>query len=289
MKKRIAPWLFVGPALTAYIFIVIAPIISSFYYSLFNWNGIGTMKFIGMGNFAKQLSDSTFHTVIGNNLIYAGINTVMQIILGIFLAILLMHMTAGKNVVKTLYFTPCIVSSIAVCQVFEKLLSKEPVGVINAILSSAGMESLQRAFIADPKLSLYVVAFVEFYKWSALYMIIFYSAFISISEDVIEAAIIDGANGFQQYLYIRLPLISNIIFVALVMIVSGTLKGFDVSYILTGGGPGYSSELVATYMYKQLFTQMNYGYGSSIAIFLVVECVVVVGLMKMITPRETNY
>lgn len=289
MKKRMVPWLFVGPALIAYILIVIVPIISSFYYSLFDWNGIGTMKFKGLGNFTKQISDTTFHAVIKNNLIYAGINTVMQIVLGIILAILLLHLTKGVNVVKTLYFTPCIVSSIAICQVFEKLLSKEPMGVINAVLGGLGLESLQRAFTADPKLALYVVAFVEFYKWSALYMIIFYSAFISISDDIIEAAIIDGANDFQVYRYIRIPLIRNIIFVALVMIVSGTLKGFDVSYILTSGGPGYASELVATYMYKLLFTQMNYGYGSSIAIFLVVECVVVVCLLKAITPKDSDY
>ncbi|MDD2958933.1 MAG: sugar ABC transporter permease [Lachnospiraceae bacterium] len=288
MKKKVTPWLFVGPALIAYLLIVIIPIISSFYYSLFDWNGIGNMKFIGLGNFVKQLHDSTFHTIIKNNLVYAGINTVMQILLGILLAILLMHLTKGKNLVKTLYFTPCIVSSIAICQVFEKLLSKEPMGVINAVLGGLGLESMQRAFTADPKLSLYVVAFVEFYKWSALYMIIFYSAFISISEDIVEAAVIDGASGLQQYLYIRIPLIRNIIFVALVMVVSGTLKGFDVSYILTSGGPGYSSELVATYMYKQLFTQMNFGYGSSLAIFLVVECVVVVSLLKAITPRDAE-
>lgn len=289
MKKKVEPWLFVGPALIAYIAIVFVPIISSLYYSLFDWNGIGAMKFAGLGNFAKQLSDSTFHLIINNNLIYAGINTVMQIVLGLLLAILLMQIKKGTNLIKTLYFTPCIVSSIAICQVFEKLLSKEPMGVINAVLGALGMEGAQRAFAADPKLALYVVAFVEFYKWSALYMIIFYSAFISISDDIVEAAIIDGATRVQEYLHIRIPLIRNIIFVALVMIVSGTLKGFDVSYILTAGGPGYNSELVATYMYKQLFTQMNYGYGSSLAIFLVVECVVVVGLLGVIFPQKSDY
>lgn len=290
MKKKynIEPWLFVSPAFIVYALIVIIPIVWSTYYSLFDWTGIGRMKFVGLKNFQKQFTDTTFHSVILNNFAYTFINTIMQIVIGILLAILIMNIAKGKDLIKTLYFTPCIVSSIAICQVFEKLFSKEPLGVVNALLSGLGAESWQRAFTADPKLSLLVVSFVEFYKWSALYMIIYYSAFISISEDIIEASVIDGARGWQQYAYIRMPLIKNIVFITLVMIVNGTLKGFDVPYILTNGGPGYSSELVATYMYKQLFTQMNYGYGSSLAMFLVVECLIAVGIIGLLSPKESD-
>jgi raffinose/stachyose/melibiose transport system permease protein len=127
---------------------------------------------------------------------------------------------------------------------------------------------------------------VDAYKFCAIYMVIYYAAFIAIDEEVLNAAELDGCNWWQQYVYIKFPLIKAVIAVTIVMLVSGTLKGFDVSFILTNGGPGASSELVSTYLYKMIFGSSNFGYGSAISIGLVVECLVIIVILRRLLQRD---
>jgi raffinose/stachyose/melibiose transport system permease protein len=284
-KRRIEPWLFVLPALLVFVFTVIIPIIWSFSYSLYEWNGIGDKRFIGIDNYIRMFKDNVFQTAFKNNLIFTGLGTVVQIVVGMSMAIILTSITKLRNFIKVIYFIPCVISSMAICQIFSKMLSINPEGVINAFLGVAGLESLRAAFLSDPKLTLIIVTLVDAYKFCAIYMVIYYAAFLAISNDIIEAAVIDGCNWWQQYIYMRFPLIKGIFFITVVMLVSGTLKGFDVPYILTNGGPGASSELVSTYMYKVAFNSVNYGYGSAISVFLVIECLLIVTLIRKLTSK----
>jgi raffinose/stachyose/melibiose transport system permease protein len=289
IRRIIEPWLFVLPALVVYIFTVIIPIFWSFTFSLYEWNGIGDMKFVGIDNYMRMFRDNVFLTAFKNNLIFTGLGTVVQIVIGMIMAILLLSIRWFQNLIKVVYFIPCVISSMAICQIFSKMLSVNPEGVVNALLGAVGLDSLKAAFLSDPDLTLIIVTLVDAYKFCAIYMVIYYAAFISISKDIIEASIIDGCNGWKQYRYIRFPLIRGIVFITVVMLVSGTLKGFDVSYILTNGGPGASSELVSTYMYKVTFNSVNYGYGSAMAVFMVVECLLVVSLLrKLIAQADTE-
>ena len=218
-----------------------------------------------------------------NNLIFMAISTVFQLFMGLLLATILTSITKGNNILRVAYFIPCIISSMAICQIFVKLLSVQPEGVLAALMKAMGMAPV--AVLSDPKLALLVVSIIDGYKFCGIYMVIFYSAFLSVDQEVIEAAYIDGCSWWQSYCYIKLPMIKNIFFVVLVLLVNGTLKGFDISYILTSGGPGTSSELVATYLYKTAFSSMKYGYGSTIAVFLVVECLLAVGIVRFIASR----
>ena len=113
-----------------------------------------------------------------------------------------------------------------------------------------------------------------------LYVVILYSALISISSDVIESAMIDGATGWTMFCKIKLPLISNVFVATLVMVVNGSLKAFDLVYITTNGGPGNSSELTATYMYRMAFTATKYGYGSAIAVFMAIQSILIVFVIR---------
>jgi raffinose/stachyose/melibiose transport system permease protein len=284
-NKKFEPWLFVFPALLVFVFTVIVPIIWSFSYSLYEWNGIGAKKFIGIGNYTQMVKDPVFLTAFKNNLIFTGLGTATQIIVGMTMAIILTSITRLRNFIKVIYFIPCVISSMAICQIFSKMLSINPEGVINSFLGAVGLESLQAAFLSDPKLTLIIVTLVDAYKFCAIYMVIYYAAFIAISNEIIEASVIDGCSWWQQYVYMRFPLIKGIFFITMVMLVSGTLKGFDVPYILTNGGPGATSELVSTYMYKAAFNSINYGYGSAIAVFLVVECLLIVTLIRKLTSK----
>lgn len=280
-NKKIEPWIFILPALIVFVFAVILPIIWSLSYSFYQWNGIGEMKFIGLENYVRMfIKDPVFWTVFKNNLFFMIVGTVVQLVVGLVLAIILMSVTKFRTTIKIMYFVPCVIASMAISQIFTKLLSINPEGVINHLLGVIGLEHFKAAFLSNPDLTLLIVTLVDAYKFSGIYMIIYFTAFLAIPEDIIEASIIDGCNWWQQYIYIRLPLIKNIILVTVVMLISGTLKGFDIPYILTNGGPGVSSELISTYMYKTAFNSIDYGYGSALAVFLVIVCVITLSLLS---------
>lgn len=279
--------IFILPALLLYIFIVIVPIVRSIFFSFYDWNGVTEMKFIGLNNYKKMLfGDKTFWLTVKNNLVYVGINVVIQLGLGMLIALLLEKLTRGKNLFKTLYFTPAVISSVAICQVFGKALSVQPMGFINKLFETAGLDFLVKPWASDISGALISVSAIEAYRYVGLYMIILYSALMSIPKDLIEAAVIDGAKGFKLFFMVKFPMIKGVFGVAFVMIVNGTMKGFDIPYILTKGGPANQSELVATYMYKNAFNAGKFGYGSAIAVFIALECLVIFLFLKNVYLKE---
>lgn len=281
--------LFILPALVVYIFIVIFPIVRSVIYSFYDWNGVTEMKFAGLNNYKKMLfGDSTFWIAVKNNIVYMLINVVIQLGLGMSVALLLEKITRGKNIFKTLYFAPAVISSVAVCQVFGKALSVQPMGFINQFLHAVGLEALAKPWVSEINGALPSVAAIEAYRYVGLYMIIMYSALMSINDDLIEAAVIDGAKGFKLFFRVKFPLIKGVFGVAFVMIVNGTMKGFDIPYILTKGGPANRSELVATYMYKNAFNAGKFGYGSAIAVFIAIECLTIFLFLKNAYLKEED-
>lgn len=288
MKPRTKwePWAFSAPALIVYTAMAILPVAWSLVYSAFDWNGIGGMKFVGLDNYLRMFRDKVLATAIINNLFFMAVGTVFQVFSGLIMAIILSNISKGSNMMRVIYFIPCIISSMAICKIFEKLLSVQPQGVVAAVMQAVGMEPM--ALLSEPKWALLVVTLVDGYKFCGLYMVIFYSAFMALSQDVVEAAYIDGCTWGQQYRYIKLPMIKNIFFVVLVIVVNGTLKGFDVSYILTSGGPGSASELVATYMYKTAFNSTQFGYGSALSVFLLIESLMAVGIVRFFQARAAR-
>lgn len=285
-RNKWEPWLFSAPALIVYVCIVLVPVVWSIVYSVFDWNGISAMKFVGLQNYSRMFGDEVFKTSFFNNLFFMAVGTIYQVFTGLIMAIILTNITKGNNILRVIYFIPCIISSMAICKIFEKLLSVEPQGVLAAIMEGMGMEPI--ALLSEPKWALLVVTLVDGYKFCGLYMVVFYSAFMAISNDVVEAAYIDGCTWGQQYRYIKLPMIKNIFFVVLVIVINGTLKSFDVSYILTNGGPGSASELVATYTYKTAFSSTQFGYGSALSVFLLVESLVAVGIIRIFQQRAAK-
>lgn len=252
-------------------------------FSLFSWDGITDMEFVGLKNFGKMLSDdSKFWQSFTNNLIYVGINGFVQPVFGLLIAILLTNFTKGREIFKTLYFTPAVLSSIAISQLFARILSVEPLGLLNYLLVSVGLEQYSIAWTSSPKHALLIVSLIEGYRFIGLYMIILYSALISIPHDIIEAARIDGAHGIKLFRMIKFPMIRNVFGVTIIMVVNGTMKGFDIPYILTNGGPAGKTELIATYMYKTAFLSARFGYGSAMAVFLAIECFILVSMIRKV-------
>ena len=277
-KKLIS--LYLIPALVVYVGMVFVPIIWSAYYSLFKWNGVTAKKYVGLDNFINLFQDRYFIEAWVHGLVYSAIVIVGQLLFALLIAVLLTKLTRGKELLKTIYFAPAILSAVALGQVFSKFLQCNPDGIINALLRMIGLDALAQPWLGQASTSLVTVALIECYKYMGLYVVILYSALISRSSDVIESAMIDGATGWTMFCKIKLPLISNVFVATLVMVVNGSLKAFDLVYITTNGGPGNSSELTATYMYRMAFTATKYGYGSAIAVFMAIQSILIVFVIR---------
>ena len=247
--KKSVIFMFLFPAFLIYTAFVIVSIVWAGYYSFFDWSGVGEKVFVGFKNYAELLTQDT--------------------------AILLSRIKKGRVALQTLYYIPVVISSVAICQIFTKLFSVTPIGIINQILSFVNPSFKFMEWISNPQISLYVTAFVEAYKYLGLYMVIFYAALIGVPDELGEAALIDGAAVWQEYLYVKIPYIKPVIIANCLLVLNGSLRSFEFSYLLTHGGPGNASELMTTYMYKQAFSSMKYGYGSSVAIMIVIICMVV--------------
>jgi raffinose/stachyose/melibiose transport system permease protein len=277
-----AGWAFVLPALIVFTGIVMIPIAWSLSLSLGNWNGLSKWKFTGLENYARMFQDTVFRQAFLNSLYFAFVGSIAQLILGMAMAIAIASAKWFRNAIRVVYFIPAVISSVAISQIFVQLLSANPEGFINGSLRALGLEQYTQAWLSNTNLTLAIVTLVDAYKFCAIYMAIFYSALISLDKDVLAAAEIDGAGWWQQLFLVKFPLIWATIAASVVLVVSGTLRGFDVSFVMTNGGPGTSSELVSTYMYKTLFNRSNFGYGSAIAVFLAVECLIVVAIIRKI-------
>ena len=275
-----AGWLFVLPALVVFTAIVIIPIGWSLSLSLGSWNGLSKWKFTGIENYVRMLQDTVFRQAFFNSLIFALVGSLAQLVMGMAMAVAIASAKWFRNAIRVAYFIPAVISSVAVSQIFVQLLSANPEGFLNGTLRAIGLEQYTQPFLSNTNLTLIIVTLVDAYKFCAIYMAIFYSALISLDRDVVSAAEIDGASWWEILFLIKFPLIWATIAASVVLVVSGTLRGFDVSFVMTNGGPGTSSELVSTYMYKTLFNRSNFGYGSAIAVFLVVECLLVVAIIR---------
>ena len=275
-RNKIQPLPFVLPALFVYILTVIIPILWSMGYSLFSWNGIGDMKFIGLENYVRMFQDETFREAVVNNLKFVVLGSLFQLCAGLILAICLHIFPKVEIFCGYLFYS-----------MYHFIYGDLPDFFQNAFCPAPGPGLLCDGKTGEwnlslcwqiPHTALITITLIDGYKYMWSVHDHFYSAFVSISKDVIEASTMDGCNVFQQYRYIKLPLVKNIFSIVIVMLVNGCLKTFDVFYILDN--KSRSTEMVATYMYKTAFNSADFGYGSTLSVFLVIECLVAVGIIQ---------
>ena len=283
-KKAIA--VFLLPAFIVYSVIVMVPILVSIYYSCLDWNGIGKKSFVGFNNYIKLFGDSVFRQAFGNNIIYILIVMVFQLGFGFSIAVLLTYLKKGRGFIQTVYYIPSVITVIAISQLFTGFYSYEPLGLFNIFRKMLGMEPI--AFLSDYKTVLWAVASVEGWQYIGIYMIIFYSALVSVSPDILEAARIDGATELQILVKIRIPAIANVIMLSCILSLVGALRGFAAPMNMTKGGPNHRSEILATYMYKKAFTSRDYGYGSAIAVIIVILSIIGVLLISKYMDGENE-
>lgn len=267
-KKRrrsygICAAVFLFPVLFFLAVYLLYPIIATFFNSLQQWNGISAEKtFIGLANWKKLIVDSDFWKAFLNNIKIMVLSLVIQMPIGILLATFLDATGKKGNVFKALWFLPMLMSSVAVGYLFRYALATNG-GLISSISELFGGGPVD--LLGNQATALYAVIGVVCWQFIPFYMVYYIAGYSSISPDIYEAAIIDGSTRGQYVRHIALPLLVPTIKSAIILSLIGSLKYFDLVYVMTGGGPSGSTELMATYMYKNSFVTFNMGYGSTVA------------------------
>lgn len=286
-KKTIA--FFVLPGLLIFVITFLLPIFMTTGYSFMEWNGMSDMEFIGIDNYIKLFTkDPIFWTGVKNTLIFLVACMLGQLPMALLLALLLSHFTKGVKFYKIAFFIPILLSSAAIALLWNK--AYEPnFGLIKQVVGMF-IPGWTQEWLSKPETVVQAVAAPVIWQYVGYHMVILYAGIKSIPEQYYEAALIDGASGIRATWHVTLPLLRDIIKVCVVLCAVGSLKMFDMIHIMTGGGPYNSSTTVALQMYNEAFLKMQYGYGSAIAVFLVVECLLVAFVInKLVEGEEIQY
>lgn len=290
LRDKKAIFLFVFPAFLIFAVIVLLPIIFSFYYSLQNWNGISKGIFIGFNNYKQLFVNNTdgFLKSVWNSCILAILSVFIQLPISLLLALVLARGIKGEKPFRTIFFIPVVLSTVVIGQLWMKIYNPN-YGLLNIILKYIGLSSLQNTWLGNPKTALGAVFVPILWQYIGYHMLLMYASAKSISTDIFEAAKIDGANEAVTAFRITIPLMKPIIKVCVVFAVIGSFKSFDLIYVLTNGGPLHASEVPTTLMYTTIFSKYQYGYGSAMAIFIIVECLVCTILINKLFGDDSTY
>lgn len=268
-KNKIYKTSFAIPAVLLYSILFILPVLLTFYYSLTNWNAIKlsgeTAKFIGFANFKKIFQDPELFGVIVRTIWYAFVTTIFKNVLGFLLALGLHEGLKSKQALRAVFFLPSMLSPLIIGLIFGSLLMTN--GFINQFLSAIGLESITKAWLTTTSTALPSAMMVDIWKQMGFNMVIYLAGLQLIDGSYYEAASMDGANAFQKLVYITLPRMVPSIIINLLLNMSAGLKTFDIIFVLTGGGPNGSTELINTMVFKQ-FGQKLYGMSAAYGVIV---------------------
>jgi raffinose/stachyose/melibiose transport system permease protein len=281
---------FVGPTVFLLSLFLLWPIIESFRLSFFDWNGLDpTMKNIAFDNWSELFGDKYFWLAVRNGFILLGMSILVQVPVGLGLAVLLYRAGNRFRIFKFAYFFPFLMSSVAVGILFRQVFDPN-FGLINSVLVQLNLDSWALDWVGDPKIAIYSVSLLVCWQFIPFYILLFLAALNGIPREVEEAASMDGAKDWKMFTKIHLPLLKGSLITAITLMVIGSLKYFDLMWVMTGGGPSYSTSTMATYLYQSAFKSYRVGYGSTIAsaLFLIVFAMAMLINLLSKRSREDN-
>lgn len=263
---RRVPWLLAAPAVALLLAFHFVPVAAGAWYSLTDWNGLSPAHYIGFSNFIAlfkeaETRDSLFHT-----LEIAGSFVVLSNAIGLTLALALNRTVRTRHLLRAVFFAPAVFSSVAVAFVWQYIFI--PDGALNQFLGAVGLKSWEQPWLGSPTAALWSVVVVLVWQFSGLTMIIYLAGLQAISDELYEAAAVDGASLLSQLRRITLPLLAPAITVSATLTLVFGLRVFDQVIALTDGGPVNSTQTLATEIYEQTFVYGRFGYGAAVAVVL---------------------
>ena len=271
-------WLFMAPSLLILGVFVIWPILVSFWYSLHDWTiGAAIQPFVGLKNYADLTQDPHFWGALGNTLELTVVSVVVLVVLGLALALALVRDTPVTRVVRAAFFFPTIVSLTSIGLVWRFLLDPE-LGLIAGVGQSTGLPAI--AWLQTPSLALPAVIFVDIWKNAGFVMIILLGGLKSVPAERIEAGRIDGAGTWQLVRFITLPGIRPTLLFATLILTIQSLQLFDLVYVMTGGGPLFSTDTLVTQVFREGFVNFRTGYASAIS-WVLFALIMLISLLQL--------
>jgi len=270
MDARVGkPLLYLLPALLIYVFVIVVPSAYSLYLSLFRWNGVSPDKqFVGFGNYVELVTnDAVFLIALKNNFLWVLGSLAITTSVSLMLAIMLNRRFRGRVLFRGIFYFPFILSGIVVSLMWSWLYHPT-MGFFNDVLASAGMRPLD--WLADPQMALASVFVASLWHSVGAPMVLFLAGLQAIPSDPYESAKVEGANAFQSFVYITVPLLRETFVVVFATTLIGAMKVFDIIYAMTGGGPAQKTQVLASWMYFQTFQFNNIGMGTALSWVLVV-------------------
>lgn len=282
-KKSIA--VFVLPAFIIYAVFALIPIVYNVYVSFLQTDLMSPARFVGIKNYVNLFHDKTFTGALRNNILMVIGSLIAHLPLALFFGNILFQKIKGSHFFQTVFFLPSVICGVAVGLTWTFVYNSQ-FGLVNKFLEIIGMGGLQRAWLADRDLALFCIIIVVMWQFVGYHMVIQIAAMKNIPTSYYEAAEIDGASKWVQFKSITFPLIKPILKVDAVLIITGSLKYYDLIAVMTGGGPNHATELMSTYMFYQGFRTLKYGYSAAIGVILLILCMCSVGLSNLVFRSE---
>lgn len=288
LKQNLIGWCFILPSLAAFVLFMFLPILLGFWYSLTDYTGLSKhFTYIGIDNYVRMFGDRYFRVSIKNNGIYAIWYSAGTMLISLFLASLLNRKMRFRKFFRIAFFLPYISSMVSVAVIWKMVFNPQG-GPLNSLLSQIGIVNLPQ-WLASTTWALYAVIIVSVWKSCGYYMMIFLAGLQNVPDSLYEAAALDGAGKLQSYFRITLPLISPTIFLNMVLVTISSFQVFDLISVMTDGGPGMSTNVLAYRIYYEGFKQMHMGYASAIAYFLFAIILVITLFQFAIQKYWVNY
>lgn len=288
--KTYAAYLYLIPA---FIFLGIFTyycLMYNFDISFYKWNGVSSDKaFVGLDNYKKLLKDPYFKLALKNTTIYFLITIPVQAVAGFTLAYIFTNKKLfGKSLTRSAVFLPNVMSLVVIAYVFRQMFDLNT-GFINRLLTTVGLENLTRDWMGNTKIALYSIIVVNIYTYIGFSMTMYITGLLSIPNDVKEAAVIDGASGLKVIRHIVLPLLASTHITVTILGIVGTLKTFDIVWLITQGGPARKTEMLATLLYRSYIMEYKAGYAAAVAVVVMVIALILSIINLSVQKRLTDY
>ena len=285
-KLKLSGFIWIAPAVILSVIFRYYPFVNGFLLSLQEWDGVNTPIFIGFRNYIELFrGDPGFWQAFRNNVVYAAGTVTGKILLSLFIAVLINQKLPGMTTMRTILFTPVVMSFVVVGLLWGWILDYN-FGLVNSAMRSMGLGAYVQDWLGDPKIALSTLIFVDIWKWYGFHMVIFLAALQSISRDLYEAAAIDGATSNQSFWRITLPLLGPVLAVNIAISLMGGFNVFDLVFVLTEGGPFNSTNVVSLYMYIRGFKYYRMGYATAMSYLLFVLVIAATLVQLKLTGQD---
>ncbi|UFU03205.1 sugar ABC transporter permease [Ruania suaedae] len=284
LRNTFIGWTFILPNFIGFAVLTLVPVIALFYIAFTSWNAFGQANWIGLENFSRLLTDGTFHTALFNTGYYAALHIPLTLAASLGLALLLNHKMRGIAFFRTVAFFPYITSIVAIAVVWNMLFSPDS-GPINQFLMALGLDN-PPGWTTSSTWAMPAVVLTSVWREMGYYMLLFLAGLQAIPRELYEAARVDGANAVQRFWNVTVPSLRPTTFFVTVILTIQSFKVLDLILVMTDGGPGTSTLVLAQYIYRKGFEENDFGYASAVAVVLFFICLGLTVVQFLLNKRK---